>query len=177
MLFHKNSGNTGQSVIPHMSVLSFTNSCRLRDILSNDSMMPLRMNLTATFTLVGCVSSSEMNLRKSWLLLRSKSPSGMWQSFTLWEEATIEITRRDHSIIACSRHVHMGVVLHPHPVRGESQIWSNASREVATLLFQCQQTKLKRLRISSPLIGQTKAIKASVTHAARLYRVPQPFGD
>jgi len=33
--------------------------------------------------------------------------------------------RRDHSIIACSRHVHMGVVLRAHPVRGESHIQRN----------------------------------------------------
>ena len=28
------------------------------------------------------------------------------QRFTMWQEATIEITRRDHSIIACSRHIY-----------------------------------------------------------------------
>jgi len=46
------------------------------------------------------------------------------QSFTLWQQATIEIMRRNHSIIACSRHTHtvyiyiyMGVVLRAHPVR------------------------------------------------------------
>jgi len=39
-------------------------------------------------------------------------------SFTLWQQATIKITPRDHSIIACSRHVYMGVVLRAHPVRG-----------------------------------------------------------
>ena len=29
------------------------------------------------------------------------------QSFAPWQQATIEITRRDHSIIACSRHTHI----------------------------------------------------------------------
>jgi len=53
-------------------------------------------------------------------------------SFTLWQQATIEITRRDHSIIACSRHIYMGVVLRAHPVRGESHIQRNANQEVAT---------------------------------------------
>ena len=53
------------------------------------------------------------------------------QSFTLWQQA-IEITRRDHHIIACSRHIYMGVVLRAHPVRGESHIQRNANREVAT---------------------------------------------
>ena len=33
------------------------------------------------------------------------------QSFTLWQQATTEITRSAHSISACSRHLYMGVVL------------------------------------------------------------------
>jgi len=44
------------------------------------------------------------------------------QSFTLWQQATIEISRRAHSISACSHQIYMGVVLHAHPVRGESHI-------------------------------------------------------
>jgi len=28
------------------------------------------------------------------------------QSFTLWQQATIEITQRDHSIIACLQHIY-----------------------------------------------------------------------
>ena len=35
-----------------------------------------------------------------------KSRAACAQSFAPWEQATIEITRRDHSIIACSRHIH-----------------------------------------------------------------------
>jgi len=38
--------------------------------------------------------------------LRSEKPSGSALSFTLWQEATIEIPRRDHSVIACSRHIY-----------------------------------------------------------------------
>jgi len=53
------------------------------------------------------------------------------QSFTLWQQATIEITRRDHSIFACSRHIYMGVVLHALPVCGESHVERNANGEVA----------------------------------------------
>jgi len=36
------------------------------------------------------------------------------QSFTLWQQATIEIPRRAHLISACLRHtyIYMGVVLH-----------------------------------------------------------------
>ena len=55
------------------------------------------------------------------------------QSFTLWQQAIlIEITRRDHSIIACSRHIYMGVILRAHPICGELHIQCNANREVAT---------------------------------------------
>jgi len=32
------------------------------------------------------------------------------QSFTLWQQATIEIPRRAHSISACLRHLYMDVV-------------------------------------------------------------------
>jgi len=38
------------------------------------------------------------------------------QSFTLWQQASIEITRRYHSNIACSRHIYTGF-LHAHPFR------------------------------------------------------------
>ena len=36
-----------------------------------------------------------------------KSRAACAQSFAPWQQATIEITRRDHSIIACSRHIHI----------------------------------------------------------------------
>jgi len=39
----------------------------------------------------------------------------------------------DHSIIACSRHIYVGVVPRAHPVRGEPHIQRNATREVATV--------------------------------------------
>jgi len=48
-----------------------------------------------------------------------------WHHFTLWQQATIAIARRAHSVSACSRH--MGVVLHAHPVRGESHMYHNAN--------------------------------------------------
>ena len=54
------------------------------------------------------------------------------QSFTLWQQATIEIPRRAHSISARLRHIYMGVVFHVHPVRGESHIQYNTNRVVAT---------------------------------------------
>jgi len=36
------------------------------------------------------------------------------QIFTLWQQATIEITRQDHSIIAWSRHIYIWVLLFTH---------------------------------------------------------------
>jgi len=51
-----------------------------------------------------------------------KSQATSAQSFTLWQQATIEMTRRDRSVIACSHHRYMGVILHAPPVRGESRI-------------------------------------------------------
>jgi len=43
------------------------------------------------------------------------------------------ITRRNRSIIACSRHVYMGINLRAYPVRGESHIQRHADREVAAI--------------------------------------------
>jgi len=43
-----------------------------------------------------------------------------------------KLTRRDHSIIACSHHIYMGVILRTYPIRGESHIQRNACGEVAT---------------------------------------------
>jgi len=78
------------------------------------------------------------------------------QSFTLWQQATIEITRRDHSRrtpVITFNHSHVsngraytprslhcclfapqiyGVVLRAYSVRGEPRIQRNANREVAT---------------------------------------------
>jgi len=42
--------------------------------------------------------------------------------------------QRDHSIIACLRHIYMGVILHAHPVCRESHNERNANREAATPL-------------------------------------------
>ena len=36
-----------------------------------------------------------------------KSRAACAQSFALWQQATIEITCHDHSIIACSRHIYV----------------------------------------------------------------------
>jgi len=52
-------------------------------------------------------------------------------SFTLWQQATIKITHHDHSIIACWRHLHMGAILHAHPVCGELHIQRHSYQVVA----------------------------------------------
>ena len=50
---------------------------------------------------------------------------------------------RDNSIIACSHHIYMSLILDTHPVRGESHIQRNANREVATPLWalSCLETE------------------------------------
>jgi len=66
-----------------------------------------------------------------------KSRAACAQSFAPWQQATIEITRRDHSNIASSRHLHTCTcifVLRAHPVRGESHNQRNTTGKVATPL-------------------------------------------
>jgi len=70
--------------------------------------------------------------RSPWYCCDRKAPAASVQSFTLWQQATIEIMHRDHSIIACSCHIYMGVVRHAHSVRSKPHIQHNASGEVAT---------------------------------------------
>jgi len=43
------------------------------------------------------------------------------QSFAPWQQATIEIMLAISFTIACSRYIYNGVIIHAHPVRGESQ--------------------------------------------------------
>ena len=52
-----------------------------------------------------------------------------------WQQATIEIMLAISLTIACSRYIYNGVILHAHPVRGESHNQRNATGEVATLPF------------------------------------------
>ena len=60
-----------------------------------------------------------------------KTRAASVQRFTLWYQATIEITQRDHWIVPCSRHIYLCVAVCTHPVRGESHIQCNDSWEVA----------------------------------------------
>ena len=70
------------------------------------------------------------------------------KSFTLWQQTTIKITCHDHSIIACSRHIYMGVILCAHPVHGESHIQRNVNREAATHPWHkvCTMSKMRHLQ-------------------------------
>ena len=54
------------------------------------------------------------------------------QCFAPWQQATIEIIFAISLTIACSRYIYNGVILHAHPVRGESHNQRNATGEVAT---------------------------------------------
>jgi len=79
-------------------------------------------------------AASDM-ISTSWAQHHRKPWAASAQSFTLWQQAIIEITRRYHSAIACSCHIYkyMGVILRAHPFRGESHIQRNVNREVATV--------------------------------------------
>jgi len=73
------------------------------------------------------------------VLLQSEIPSGKCAKLhTVAASNNIEITFHDHSIVACSCQKYMGVILLPHPVRGEPRIQRNASQEVATVSYQCR---------------------------------------
>ena len=67
----------------------------------------------------------------------SSSPSGSTVNCSPGSQALLEVIHQDHSdeitLITCSRHVYMGVVLRAHPVRDESNIQRNTNWEVATL--------------------------------------------
>jgi len=69
------------------------------------------------------------------------------QNFTMLQQATIEIPRRVHSIAACLHHTYMGVVLHVHPIHGESYIQQNANQEVFNTCIKVGRDFLKWLRL------------------------------
>ena len=56
------------------------------------------------------------------------------QSFKLCQQATIEITRRDHSIIACSRHTYMVLFFAHIPFVVNRAFQRNVSEVVATVV-------------------------------------------
>jgi len=54
------------------------------------------------------------------------------QSFAPWQQAIIEIMLAISLTIACSHYIYNGVILHAHPVPGESHNQRNTTGEVAT---------------------------------------------
>jgi len=78
-----------------------------------------------------------------WLvLLRSEIPSSMCAKLC----TVAASNNRDHPCsqsltIACSRYIYNGVILHAHPVRGESHIQHNTTGEVATAAISMQVLK------------------------------------
>jgi len=60
-----------------------------------------------------------------------KAQAACMQSFAPWQQATIEFTRRDRSIIACLHHIYC-CSSRTSRFCGESRIQHNATREVAT---------------------------------------------
>jgi len=73
----------------------------------------------------------------STILLQLETRVACAQSFTPWQQATIEIIFAISLTIACSHYIYYGVILRAHPVRDESHNQRNATREVATL--QCNK--------------------------------------
>ena len=61
----------------------------------------------------------------SWHCCDRKVQGARAQSFTLWQQVTTAITRRNHSIFTCSHHLYMGVFLRAHPVRSLVVIWAS----------------------------------------------------
>jgi len=72
----------------------------------------------------------------STILLQSEIPRSMC-SFALWQQATIEIIRRNLSYY-CSLTPWIYIVLHAYPICGESNNQGNTTREVATTLWDRQ---------------------------------------
>jgi len=64
-----------------------------------------------------------------------KSRAACAHSFAPWQQEKLKIMLAISLTIACSRYVYNGVILHAHPVRGESHNQRNVNGEVATLLM------------------------------------------
>ena len=78
------------------------------------------------------------------------------QSFTLCPQAIIEITWRDHSIIACSRHIYLCVAICAHLICGESHFQSKINWEVATTSTPfCSEPHLSHILFVNVASGTT----------------------
>jgi len=68
------------------------------------------------------------------IMLRSESSSCERAKLrAVVASSKIEITRRDHSIIACSHHLHMDAIPNAHPVRDELRMRRHSNRKSSTI--------------------------------------------
>jgi len=67
------------------------------------------------------------------------------QSFTMWQQAAIEIKRQYHFIVACSRKAFTGAILNAHPICG-------VAHSKPRPLLHCMSSSF------NPLLGLTRAI-------------------
>jgi len=80
-------------------LLFCSTSLRLSSILQACATVKTTIVLTQ-YTFLFCIENTSVSC-----CCNRKSRAACAQSFALWQQATIEITRRDHSITACSRHI------------------------------------------------------------------------
>ena len=73
-----------------------------------------------------------------------KTRAAYAQSFTLWQQATIEITRHDHSITACSCHIYIWVLFFAHIPFVVNRTFT------ATPTERLQQHQTKGFRLETP---------------------------
>jgi len=82
------------------------------------------------------INSEKLKLLPDYYCCDRKFRAACEQSFAPWQQATIEIMFAISLTISCSRFIYYGVILHAHPVRGESHKQRNTTGEVATLPIQ-----------------------------------------
>ena len=87
----------------------------------------------ATKVMLGCFKAAcILQWYAFWYCCDRKSRAACAQSFAPWQQATIEIMLAISLSIACSCYIYNGVILHAHPLRGESHSQRNATGEVAS---------------------------------------------
>jgi len=117
---------------PHLRWIALSTQHQLRSYNNVPSFLLWTVPVAHSFC-EGCTWHHLHILVKGPLCSDWKAQAASMQSFTLWQQATIDIPRRAHSISACLRHIYMGVALHVYPVRGESHICSRHITMVCTL--------------------------------------------
>ena len=88
-----------------------------------------------------------------------KARAACARRFALWQQATMEITRRDHSIIACSRHLYIGVVRRAHSVAHTSH-----NRHLTTILVMHHRSKKKLFVCACANLSIRRLEKSRIIH-------------